>query len=233
MLELGETVILLHGLARSSRSLLGLELDLRGSGYATHAIDYPSTRLPIAALAGAIARDLATEEIWNDSSRVHFVTHSMGGIVLRQLIGRVLMPEELGAIGLVVMLAPPNQGSEVADLTSRWPLSRMIMGPALEELAVSRKQAIPAWKPDIPLGIIAGTAGSAYPLGQLCLPKPHDGRVSVDATRLQGMRDHLVLPASHSLMMRRPDVRRQVLHFLETGWFLRSAATPGAGRGRP
>jgi len=233
MRERSETVVLLHGLGRSSRSLLGLELELRQAGYATYAVDYPSTRLGIAALAEAVAHDLASQQIWQVSSRVHFVTHSMGGIVLRQLIGRVLMPEELGAIGLVVMLAPPNQGSEVADLTSRWPLSRMIMGPALEELAVSRKQAIPAWKADIALGIIAGTAGWAYPLGQLCLPKPHDGRVSVDATRLEGMRDHLVLPASHSLMMRRPDIRLQVLHLLKTGWFLRSASTPGAGRGHP
>lgn len=221
MHELGETVILLHGLARSSRSLLGLEIDLRRAGYATHAVDYPSTRNPIAASAEAIAHDLAAEGIWNESSQVHFVTHSMGGIVLRRLIAQHFSPAHRATIGRVVMLAPPNQGSEVADVTSRWPLAVSIMGPALAELTTARMRGVLPWHAQIALGIIAGTEGWAYPLGQVCLPKPHDGRVSVAATGLDGMRDHLVLPASHSLMMRRHDVRQQVLHFLKTGWFSR------------
>ena len=230
MTDHAQTVILLHGLGRTGRSLLALELDLRAGGYATHSLDYPSTRRPIAALAQAVAASLAADGTWHDTwheaQSVHFVTHSMGGIVLRWLLERELSPAQRQCVGRVVMLAPPNQGSAVAALTSTWPLARHFLGPALSDLTPAQMHIAPEWDRNIPLGIIAGTEGRAYPLGQLCLSGPHDGRVSVAETRLAGMRDQLVLPASHSLMMRRRDVRRQVLHFLDTGWFDRAEAAP-------
>ncbi len=226
----GEIVILLHGLHRTGRSLLALEMDLRALGYATHSLDYPSTRLPLSEAAQHVAAELDLDGTWVEAKRVHFVTHSMGGLVLRTLIASRLGPEQRARIGHVVMLAPPNQGSRVADLVGSWPIARKMMGPALRDLSPARAALLPGWDAEIPLGIIAGTAGWAYPLGNYCLTSPHDGRVSVEATRLPGMRDHLALPASHSLMMRRRDVRHQVAHFLRAGWFDRASQSGGGQR---
>jgi pimeloyl-ACP methyl ester carboxylesterase len=213
-------IVLLHGIARRSGSLASLERHLHSAGYATLNLDYPARQTglrqiaeelqqPIAAFAGGLAGQL------------HFVTHSMGGLVARALIAQY-RPERLGR---VVMLAPPNEGSEIADLLRGNPLYRAFFGPAGAELVTARPEALQGLLGaiDYPLGVIAGDR-SLYPLSSLLLPGPNDGRVSVERTQVAGMSDHITVHATHPLIMRNREAVRQVLHFLAHGRFERANA---------
>lgn len=213
----GARVLLLHGIARGSASLRRLEWALRAEGAATLNLDYPSRRLPVEALAEVVRRS-ASGFLDAEGGPVHVVTHSMGGLVARAAIAR-RRPRDLGR---VVMLGPPNQGSEIADLLAPTRAYRWFYGPAGLQLTTRQDAALRAGlgRVDYPLGIIAGSR-SLDPLASLVLPRPHDGRVSVARTGVEGMADHLTVRAAHPLMVRDPEVIRQVLHFLRHGRFAR------------
>jgi pimeloyl-ACP methyl ester carboxylesterase len=163
-------------------------------------------------LAEPVARLAATHD------RIDIVTHSMGGLVARALIAAHRPPN----LGRVVMLAPPNRGSELADLLVSLDLADAILGPAHSHLVTRRTPADEALlgAVDYELGIIAGNR-SLTPVPARILPPPHDGKVSVAATHLAGMADHIVLPVPHSLMTAHPLTGAQALHFLEQGRFRR------------
>ncbi|HJE24716.1 MAG TPA: alpha/beta fold hydrolase [Methylorubrum populi] len=209
-----EGVLLLHGIARRAASLRPLEARLTAAGYVTLNLDYPARTLELADIAASIAPELAC--FGRQVSRLHLVTHSMGGLVARVSLARS-RPDNLGR---VVMLGPPNGGSEVADALQHMLLYRRFFGPAGAELVTGRTPALSAlFGPiDYPLGIIAGSR-SLYPLASLLLPGPNDGRVRVTRTRLAGMADHVVLPAAHPTMMGNRQVLEQTLHFLRVGRF--------------
>jgi pimeloyl-ACP methyl ester carboxylesterase len=207
-----ESVLLLHGIGRTRLSMRPLERVLAAAGYGTRRLTYPSRRLAIPAIAEWLEPRLA--DLWRHSIRVHVVTHSMGGLVAAHYLERHGNREKTGR---VVMLAPPLGGSEVADALHRLPPYRWLFAPAGQQLTTSANAA--PMSPYYPLGVIAGSRGSAYPLGRLFLSGPHDGRVAVARTRSTGLADHLVLPASHSFIMRSGEVQRQVLHFLGHGRF--------------
>ena len=213
-------VLLLHGIARTAASLAGLERMLQAAGFRTLNLDYPSRTHPLEDLAGHVHR-AAAGFIAADDAPVHVVTHSMGGLLARAYLTRH-RPAAQGRVvlGRVVMLGPPNGGSEVADLLVRTAPYRRIFGPAGAQLTTGGGDALRAvlGPVDYPLGIIAGCR-SIYPLGSLVIPGQGDGRVSVASTRVAGMADHLVLPVTHPLMMRSPTVMRQTLHFLRHGRF--------------
>ena len=210
-----ECVVLLHGMARTDRSMTKMEIALKAEGYAVVNYGYPSTQFDI----DTIAKEYLPQALaqCKPDLIVNFVTHSLGGIVLR----KYLAENTLKNMGRVVMLGPPNKGSEVVDTLKHVPGFKFINGPAGMQLGTG-VASVPnsLGAPSYPVGIIAGSA-TINPILSQMLPNPDDGKVSVESTKLEGMKDHRVVPVSHPFLMRNKDVIRQVKAFLKTGLFLR------------
>ncbi len=211
-----ECVVLLHGLARSSTSLNAMEQALQDEGYQTANIDYPSRDFEIAELADiAVEEGLAACRAVDSIEKIHFVTHSLGGILVRQYLDS----GSIDRLGRVVMLGPPNQGSVAVDDLEGVPGFDWINGPAGRQLGKGKNSVPLALGPaDFELGIIAGNR-TLDPITSAVLDNPDDGRVSVADTRLEGMDDFIVVEHSHAFMMRmRRPIELTVL-FLKTGRF--------------
>lgn len=206
--------MLLHGLGRSAMSMSVLEYRLKKMGFRVRSHGYPSTRVSISQHASCLDDILSSTEVL-ESEAVHFVTHSLGGIILRKL----LQDRPVDNLGRVVMLAPPNQGSEIVDKLRPWPLYRWVMGPSGQELGTDA-QSVPKnlGKVDFELGVITGEVNRSL-LGALFLSSPNDGKVTVEGARVEGMQDFLVVPHSHSFIMNSEHVANQVVHFLQNGKF--------------
>ena len=213
-------VVLLHGLARTSASMKPLENALSKEGYFVANIDYPSRSASISELAGPAIEDGLTA-CPKTADEVHFVTHSLGGILIRYY----LESSDIERLGRVVMIGPPNQGSEVVDTYRNVPGYRLLNGPAGLELGTD-EQSTPARLGPVsfPLGVIAGTK-TFNPILSLSLPNPDDGKVSVEKTKVEGMHDFIAVPHTHTFMMRAPLVLEQTVHFLKHGVFLHDDAS--------
>ncbi len=210
-----DRVLLLHGIARRSGSLTRLERAVAGAGYRTLNLDYPARRKPLEDLVEEVHRR-ADAFVGGQDGRVHFVTHSMGGLLARAYIACHRPP----AMGRAVMLAPPSQGSEIADLLAGNRVYRRFFGPAGAQLGTRRDGQLRdlLGTVDYPLGVIAGDR-SIDPLSWLLIPGPNDGRVCVARTRVDGMADHMVVHATHAMMMWNRQVMDQTVHFLQHGCF--------------
>jgi len=214
--EIKECVILLHGLARSDGSLSKLEASLNNAGYHTVNHDYSSTKHKTEKLAFD-AITLALTKCPKGHRKIHFVTHSIGGILVRQY----LSCHTITNLGRVVMLGPPNKGSQVVDKLKNFPGFKLIHGPAGMQLGTGEMSIPNRLGPaNFEVGIIAGTRSINLILSTM-LPNPDDGKVSVENTKLEGMSDHIALPVTHPFMMNNKKVIRQVIHFLEHGVFER------------
>jgi pimeloyl-ACP methyl ester carboxylesterase len=212
-LAVADCVILLHGLARTASAMQSLEKKLEEAGFSVANIDYPSREKPVEELA-PLAINAGVAACPKEGS-IHFVTHSMGGILVRYY----MQHERLDRLGRVVMLAPPNQGSEVVDDFAGIPGFEAMNGPAGLQLGTGEDSLPRSLGPvDFELGVIAGSA-TFNPLLSQSLPNPDDGKVSVESTRVDGMKDFIVVPYSHPFIMRAQVVIEQTIYFLREGTF--------------
>jgi len=208
-----EYVVLLHGLARTDSSMKKLAKYLEDLDYCVINHYYPSTTDTVESLAQSeIPKALfqCPKDV-----RIHFVTHSMGAILLRYYLSQ----NSIENLGRVVMLGPPNKGSQVVDKLGRVPGFKLLNGPAGMQLGTTI-ESLPITLPpaNFDLGVIAGTK-SINLLLSLILPRPNDGKVSVENTKVVGMSDHLVLPVTHTFMMNNDKVISEVVNFLQEGSF--------------
>ena len=206
----GECVVLLHGLTRTGQSMKTLEVALKKNSYTVVNARYPSTQKPIEELADYVGKAVAK----CGGGKVDFVTHSMGGILVRAW----LKDHRPANLGKVVMLAPPNQGSAAVDAYAKSGFFA-VLGPAAKELGTGPDSIVRRLGPaNFTLGVIAGDKSANRMLSSK-LKGPNDGTVTVASTKLQGMRDHITLHVSHTFLMNNPLVIAQVLTFLKQGRF--------------
>jgi pimeloyl-ACP methyl ester carboxylesterase len=211
-------VVLLHGLGRTGLSMALPALALRRAGYRV-LMPYYGLRRSMPEIIDHLAPRISRFAGAHDGP-LHLVTHSLGGLVARALI----TANRPATLGRVVMLAPPNGGSELADLVTALGLEAAILGKVGEQLRTRRSAEAERLlgTVDFDLGIIAGDRPFERIIAPRVMPGPHDGKVAVAATRIEGMRDHIVLPVQHTSMINDPRVIAQVLAYLETGAFKRA-----------
>lgn len=209
-----ECVVLLHGLGRTSMSMLSLQRTLESNGFHVWNKSYPSTKKSIAELSHVVG-DAITQCTEKNATRIHFVTHSLGGILVRHYFQHHSIPN----IGRVVMLGPPNHGSEIVDhCRDKW-WFKLTTGPSGQELGTAPSSVPNSLKPvNLDVGIIAGRK-SSDPWFSPLFADQNDGKVSVASAKLEGMKDFLVVDSGHIFMANSKEIGRQVISFLKTGKF--------------
>lgn len=213
-----ETVVLLHGVAMPAFVMHRIARTLRAEGYRVINLSYPSRTMPIEEIARAFLPAQLRAHGVESAPRLHFVAHSMGGLVVRLYL-RDHRPANLGR---VVLIAPPNHGSVAADGAVQQSALRWLLGINLTRLGTGDAGIARTLGPaDCEVGIIAGNT-ALNPLFRRQLRGPHDGAVTVESAKLEGMRDFIVLPHSHTLILWRADTIAHVLAFLRHGHFARA-----------
>ena len=215
--EKTECVILLHGLARTDNSFNRLAGILEKRGYHVVNVDYPSCKKNIETLANETISHGIKECMKARPSKIHFVTHSMGGILVRQY----LASKRINNLGRVVMLSPPNQGSEVVDALKDLKIYKWIGGPAGQQLGTGENSVPNKIGPaDYDVGIITGDR-TINPFLSIIIPGKDDGKVSVKRAKLSGMKDFMVVHKSHPFIMTDRDTIKQIIYYIENGVFYR------------
>ena len=210
-------VILLHGLGRTSRSMRALERTL-SHRFRVINIGYPSRKYSVERLAEYVGSRIR-QRCPDESRKIHFVTHSVGGIVLRYY----LKESQLRNLGCVVMLGPPNQGSELVDIFRKSALFNVLLnvatGPSGRQLGTEASSIPNVLGPvDFVVGVIVGSE-SPDPIFSRLIPGADDGRISVERAKVEGMTDFMTVPRHHTFIMNSSDVIEQAVFFLENAKF--------------
>jgi len=206
----GETIVLLHGLMRGHRAMEPLARHLSAQGFSTLNVPYPSVTQPVEALVGHIRR--AVEKIATDRP-VHFLTHSMGGILARLILAEPAAWHP----GRLLMLAPPSSGSEIVDRLGRHRFFARCLGPAGRAL---RSDGLPTTLPALPANLEAAVImgrRSSLPFFRHLLEKENDGIVSVSRGAFPGLKGFSVVDADHTFIPLHPEVWRRSALFLKSG----------------
>lgn len=211
---MSKTILLVHGLAGNSAAMGFLAISLRLQGYKTVSIDYPSTKHTIEECTRLYLKP-AIEALAQEES-FSIVTHSMSGVMLRYYLAH----HRVENLERVVMLAPGHGGSKTLAVLRRHPLFPLLMGPAGVQSGDDAHQFEPTLGPynGPDLGVVAGCM-SFDPIAWAVMPWPNDGKLTVSATQLEGMKDHIVLPVSHDSILIDPLAIFQTSHFLKHGAF--------------
>lgn len=209
-----DCVILLHGLARTNHSMSKLASTLNQYHYVVVNDTYPSTKKTIHELAEEVIPPMINQCLTMHPKHIHFVTHSLGGIILQQYLQHHPLPE----LEYIVMLAPPNHGSPMADQLQDNKMAKLFFGPTLTELTTHKLNPTLV-KGKYKIGIIAGNYSGINPLAKWVFHEPNDGSVAVSSTQMKNMDDFIVLPVSHTFIMQNKLVREKIIHFLAYGTF--------------
>ena len=222
-----ETVILLHGLGEGRDSMQPLAAHLRRSLDATVlTFGYASVRADIDAHGRALA---AVVSGLPAAKRISFVGHSLGNLVVRRWMA-IAPRADLARVHRMVMLGPPNQGSDLARMAARiWGVADTAEGAARDLLVEWPRVAPGLAVPACPFGIVAGGKGDEAGFSTL-LAGDDDAVVRVAETHLPGADDFLLVPVHHAAMMRHPAVQRATHDFLTTGRFPAAARPAAADR---
>ena len=208
------SVIVLHGLVRSAASMNKMSQALNRAGYHVCNIQYPSRKYGIKQLAIDFVYPEINKCLPNTTSEINFVTHSMGGIILRQLAQTTDLK-----IHRAVMLSPPNQGSELVDKLKVVPLFAIINGQAGLSLG-TELESVPntLGRINFSTGIITGDRSHNLFYSYL-IPGADDGKVAINRARVEGMQDFLIVPYSHSFIMNKDIVIQKTIQFLQSEKF--------------
>ncbi|HEX2861013.1 MAG TPA: alpha/beta fold hydrolase [Lacunisphaera sp.] len=218
-----DCVVLLHGIGMQSYVMNRLDASLRADGYRVINLSYPSRHLPFEQLAGEYLPARLAENDVGRAPKLHFVAHSMGSLLVRKLI-QDARPANLGR---VVMIGPPNHGSTAADYAKDNAVLSEFLGGNLVRLGTGEDAIARTLPPaDFEVGIIAGEVAINPVFGGV-LEGKNDGAVTVESAKLEGMRDFIVVPYSHTVMLWRTEVIEQVRTFLRDGMFSRPEETAG------
>jgi len=192
----------------------GMASYLKRSGFKTFHIGYSSTRQTIEQIVESIHPRIETFAKTIQGT-LHFVGYSMGGLITRAYLHKY----PVSNLGRVVMIGTPNHGSEVADFIQNWWLYKKLYGPAGQQLVTKLPNTEELLgKVNYELGIIAGNKTASF-IGSYIIGKENDGKVSVESTKLEGMKEHIVIPVSHVYMPHSAKVRKLVRRFLQEGAF--------------
>ena len=213
LMQANEAVVLLHGLMRQPGSMSKMADALADESYTVHNLGYPSREFPIEALAQQVRKEISA--LVASQQTVHFVTHSMGGILVRQIQKTNPLPN----IGRVVMLSPPNHGSEVVDTIGEWKLFGKANGPAGNQLGTASDGFIAQLGPvNFECGILTGDRSINW-INSYMIPGQDDGKVSTESAKVEGMQAYKIVHATHPMIMKKKSIIQEVIHFLQAGSF--------------
>lgn len=212
-------IVLLHGMGRTKFSMRKAAAYLAEQGFQTVNVNYPSTKMQIAELVKQHIPPAIRECKKASASPIHFLTHSLGGILVRQYLQDRTLPKG----SRVVMLSPPNKGSELVDVLKDFFIYKLSTGPAGQQLGTAENSVPNSLKPIVgEIGVITGDA-SIEPWFSMLIAGEDDGKVSVESAKLKEAADFLVVSSTHPFIMNSDEVLEQAAYFFKNGRFKKPA----------